>query len=33
VLAVLKVRDFDEGSAGANDTEYCLTGSLYSRDR
>ena len=33
VLAVLKVKDFDEGVAVANDTEYGLTGSLYSRDR
>ncbi len=33
VLAVLKVNDFDEGVAVANDTEYGLTGSLYSRDR
>ncbi len=32
VLAVLKVKDFDEGIAVANDTEYGLTGSLYSRD-
>jgi 1-pyrroline-5-carboxylate dehydrogenase len=33
VLAVLSVKDFDEGIAVANDTEYGLTGSLYSRDR
>ena len=33
VLAVLKVKDFEEGIAIANDTEYGLTGSLYSRDR
>ena len=33
VLAVLKVKDFDEGIAVANDTEYGLTGSLYSKDR
>jgi 1-pyrroline-5-carboxylate dehydrogenase len=33
VLAVLKVKDFDEGIAVANATEYGLTGSLYSRDR
>jgi 1-pyrroline-5-carboxylate dehydrogenase len=33
VLAVLKVADFDEGIAVANDTEYGLTGSLYSKDR
>jgi 1-pyrroline-5-carboxylate dehydrogenase len=33
VLAVLTVKNFDEGIAVANDTEYGLTGSLYSRDR
>ncbi len=33
VLAVLKVKDLEEGIAVANDTEYGLTGSLYSRDR
>jgi 1-pyrroline-5-carboxylate dehydrogenase len=33
VLAVIKVKDFDEGVAVANDTEYGLTGSLYSSDR
>jgi len=33
VLAVLKVRSFDEGIAVANDSEYGLTGSLYSRVR
>ncbi|MGH9399178.1 MAG: aldehyde dehydrogenase family protein, partial [Thermoanaerobaculia bacterium] len=33
VLAVLTVRSFEEGIAVANDTEYGLTGSLYSRDR
>jgi 1-pyrroline-5-carboxylate dehydrogenase len=33
VLAVLKAKDFEEGIAIANDTEYGLTGSLYSRDR
>jgi 1-pyrroline-5-carboxylate dehydrogenase len=33
VLAVLRVKDFDEGIAVANDTEYGLTGSLYSKDR
>ena len=33
VLAVLTVKDFNEGIAVANDTEYGLTGSLYSRDR
>ena len=33
VLAVLKVKSFEEGIAVANDTEYGLTGSLYSRDR
>jgi 1-pyrroline-5-carboxylate dehydrogenase len=32
VLAVLRARDFDEGVAIANDTEYGLTGALYSRD-
>ena len=32
VLAVLRAKDFDEGVALANDTEYGLTGSLYSRD-
>ena len=33
VLAVLTVKNFDEGIEVANDTEYGLTGSLYSRDR
>jgi len=33
VLAVLPVKDFDEGIRVANGTEYGLTGSLYSRDR
>ena len=33
VLAVIKVKDFEEGIRVANDTEYGLTGSLYSRDR
>ena len=32
VLAVIRARDFDEGVALANDTEYGLTGSLYSSD-
>ena len=33
VLAVLKVKSFEEGLAVANDSDYGLTGSLYSRDR
>ena len=33
VLAVLKVRSFEEGLRVANDSEYGLTGSLYSRVR
>jgi len=33
VLAVLPVKDFEEGIRVANGTEYGLTGSLYSRDR
>jgi len=33
VLAVLKSRSFDEALAIANDTEYGLTGALYSRSR
>ena len=33
VLAVIKVKDFDEGIAVANDSDYGLTGSLYSKDR
>lgn len=32
VLAVIKARDFDDAIHIANDTEYGLTGSLYSRD-
>jgi 1-pyrroline-5-carboxylate dehydrogenase len=33
VLAVIKVKDFEEGLAVANNTEYGLTGSIYSTDR
>ncbi len=33
VLAVIPVSSFEEGVAVANDTEYGLTGALYSRDR
>ncbi len=33
VLAVIPVKSFEEGVAVANDTEYGLTGALYSRDR
>ncbi len=33
VLAVIKARDFDEGLAIANGTEYGLTGALYSANR
>ncbi|MBC8645542.1 MAG: aldehyde dehydrogenase family protein, partial [Thermoanaerobaculia bacterium] len=33
VLAVIQVKDFDEGIAVANDSDYGLTGSLYSKDR
>ena len=33
VLAVIPVSSFEEGVAVANDTEYGLTGSLYSKDR
>jgi 1-pyrroline-5-carboxylate dehydrogenase len=33
VLAAIKVRDFDEALAVANNTEYGLTGSLFSTDR
>ena len=33
VLAVIPVSSFEEGVAVANDTQYGLTGSLYSRDR
>ena len=32
VLAVIKARDFDDAMHIANDTEYGLTGSLYSQD-
>ncbi len=32
VLAVIKARDFDDALNIANDTEYGLTGSLYSKD-
>jgi 1-pyrroline-5-carboxylate dehydrogenase len=32
VLAVIRAKDFDEGVALANDSEYGLTGALYSRD-
>ena len=33
VLAVIKVADFDEGLRVANNTEYGLTGAIYSTDR
>lgn len=33
VLAVIKAKDFDDALHIANDTEYGLTGSLYSRDQ
>jgi 1-pyrroline-5-carboxylate dehydrogenase len=33
VLAVLKAKDLDEAIAIANDTEYGLTGAVYTRDR
>lgn len=33
VLAVIKARDFDDALAIANDTEYGLTGSVYTTDR
>ncbi|MGH9518968.1 MAG: aldehyde dehydrogenase family protein, partial [Terriglobales bacterium] len=33
VLAIIKVRDFDEGLRVANNTEYGLTGALYTSDR
>jgi 1-pyrroline-5-carboxylate dehydrogenase len=33
VLAVIKVEDFEEGLAVANNTEYGLTGAIYSSDR
>lgn len=32
VLAMIKAKDFDQALAIANDTEYGLTGALYSRD-
>ena len=32
VLAILRAKDFDQGIELANDTEYGLTGALYSRD-
>ena len=32
MLAVIKAKDFDDALNIANDTEYGLTGSLYSRD-
>ena len=32
VLAVIKVRDFEEGLAVANNTEYGLTGSVFTND-
>jgi 1-pyrroline-5-carboxylate dehydrogenase len=32
VLAVIKAQDFDDALYMANDTEYGLTGSLYSQD-
>ncbi len=32
VLAVIRAKDFDDGIRLANDTEYGLTGALYSRD-
>jgi 1-pyrroline-5-carboxylate dehydrogenase len=32
VLAVIRARDFEQGIALANDSEYGLTGALYSRD-
>ncbi len=32
VLAVIRAKDFEEGIRIANDTEYGLTGALYSRD-
>src|SRR5207237_2966567 len=32
VLAVMRAKDFDDAMRIANDTEYGLTGSLYSRD-
>ena len=33
VLAVIKVKDFEEGLAVANNTEYGLTGAIYTSDR
>ncbi len=33
VLAVIKAKDYDDALAIANDTEFGLTGSVYSRDR
>ncbi len=33
VLAVIKAKDFDEGIAIANNTEYGLTGAAYSKDK
>jgi 1-pyrroline-5-carboxylate dehydrogenase len=33
VLALIKVADFEEGLRVANNTEYGLTGSIYSSDR
>jgi len=33
VLAVIKAKDFEDGLAIANDTEFGLTGSIYSKDR
>jgi len=33
VLAVIKARDFDEALGIANDTEYGLTGAVYTKDR
>jgi 1-pyrroline-5-carboxylate dehydrogenase len=33
VLAIIKVAGFEEGLAVANNTEYGLTGSIYSSDR
>jgi len=32
VLAIIRVKDFDEGLAVANNTEYGLTGSVFTRD-
>jgi 1-pyrroline-5-carboxylate dehydrogenase len=33
VLAVIKVQDFEEGLKVANNTEYGLTGAIYTNDR